>query len=258
MFCVSIALIVGGKPVIGVIYAPFLNQLFSACKGKGAFLNETQKLPLIQKPVPPIPENAPKGCVFSCEWGKDRRDIPDGNLHRKINSFLNMAAETGSRDGKGGMVHGVRSLGRFVHEHYMTIVNGCTLTSTTVQPWTLRTSQWGPLTYGGKVDVGNGKSFIPHQDSKRSQAKHKLTSISRDVAAGICLLQEAGGLVTTANPPEDSGSAPIEEVKLGSRLYLAIRPAGPSDKETGRQGQERLVREVWRRVCHLDYSRPGV
>ena len=32
-------------------------------------------------------------------------------MHRKIDSFLNMAAEVGGRDGKGGMVHGVRSLG---------------------------------------------------------------------------------------------------------------------------------------------------
>lgn len=115
MFCVSIAFIVSGVPVIGVIYAPFLNQLFTACKGRGAWLNETQSLPLL-KDVP-IPAEAPKGCVFSCEWGKDRRD-PDsekgkgGNLGNKIESFVNMAVEIGGRGGKGGMVHGVRSLGR--------------------------------------------------------------------------------------------------------------------------------------------------
>ena len=80
---------------------------------------------------------------------------------------------------------------------------------------------------------------------------------TRDVAAGICLLEEAGGLVTTCNPPSDPDNAPIEEVSLGSRLYLAIRPAGPSAKETGRQSQERVVREVWKRVNHLEYTRPG-
>jgi hypothetical protein len=58
-----------------------------------------------------MPKSAPKGCIFSCEWGKDRRDIPDGNLQRKVESFVNMASEIGGRDGKGGMVHGVRSLG---------------------------------------------------------------------------------------------------------------------------------------------------
>jgi myo-inositol-1(or 4)-monophosphatase len=46
-------------------------------------------------------------------------------------------------------------------------------------------------------------------------------------------------------------------VRLGSRLYLAIRPAGDSEGETGRQAQERVVRETWKRVRALDYSRPG-
>ena len=78
-----------------------------------------------------------------------------------------------------------------------------------------------------------------------------------DVAAGIAILQEAGGLVTTANPPEDWETALIEDVRLGSRLYLAVRPAGGNEMESGRQGQERTVREVWRRVRNLDYSRPG-
>ena len=83
--------------------------------------------------------------------------------------------------------------------------------------------------------------------------------------------------MTTANPPEDFDTAPIEDVRLGSRLYLAIRyecnrtneevymymyanghrPAGPSKTETGRQTQERTVREVWRRVRELEYTRPG-
>ncbi|KAF1352510.1 QA-X protein [Delphinella strobiligena] len=215
MFCVSIALVVGGKPVIGVIYAPFLHQLFSACKGKGAFLNETQKLPLINNPVPPMPEQAPKGCTFSCEWGKDRRDTADGNLHRKVDSFINMATEIGGRDGKGGMVHGVRCLGSATMDLAYVAMGAFDIW------WEGGCWEW-------------------------------------DVAAGICLLEEAGGLVTTANPPDDPATAPVPDVKLGSRLYLAIRPAGPSEKESGRQSQERVVREVWRRVRHLDYSRPGV
>lgn len=45
----------------------------------------------------------------------------------------------------------------------------------------------------------------------------------RDVAAGIAILLEAGGLMTTANPPEDPDTAKIDDVRLGSRLYLAIR-----------------------------------
>lgn len=35
------------------------------------------------------------------------------------------------------------------------------------------------------------------------------------------------------------------------------RPAGDSETETGRQAQERVVRETWKKVQALDYSRPG-
>lgn len=70
-------------------------------------------------------------------------------------------------------------------------------------------------------------------------------------------MREAGGLITCANAPANPETDPIEEVKLGSRLYLAIRPAGDSEGETGRQAQERVVRETWKRVEKLDYSRPG-
>ncbi|KAF2644701.1 inositol monophosphatase [Massarina eburnea CBS 473.64] len=214
MFCVSIAFIHNNKPLIGVINAPFLNQFFSSCAGRGAFLNETQPLPLIRNPVPTMPGKAPSGCVFSCEWGKDRKDVPDGNLHRKVESFMNMAAEIGGRNGRGGMVHGVRCLG-----------------SATLDLAYVAMGSFDIWWEGGCWEW--------------------------DVAAGIAILQEAGGLVTTANPPEDCDTAPIEDVRLGSRLYLAIRPAGPSATETGRQSQERTVREVWKRVRNLDYSRPG-
>ncbi|KAF2191390.1 inositol monophosphatase [Zopfia rhizophila CBS 207.26] len=194
MFCVSIAFIHNSKPVIGIINAPFLGQIFSS--------------------LPPMPEKAPGGCIFSCEWGKDRRDHPDGNMHRKVESFVNMAAELGGRNGRGGMVHGMRSLG-----------------SATLDLAYIAMGAFDIWWEGGCWEW--------------------------DVAAGIAILQEAGGLITNANPPEDDTSAPIGDVRLGSRLYLAIRPAGPSSTETGRQTQERTVREVWRRVRNLDYPRPG-
>ncbi|TDZ44903.1 Protein QA-X [Colletotrichum trifolii] len=175
MFCVSIGFAIKGKPVIGVINAPFLNQTFSSCKGHGAWMNETQRLPLV---LSPLPANAPSGCVFSCEWGKDRRDRPDGNMHRKVESFVNMAAERGGRDGKGGMVHGMRSLG-----------------SATLDLAYVAMGSFDIWWEGGCWEW--------------------------DVAAGIAIVEEAGGLVTIANPPEDT--AVIPETKLGSRLYLAIR-----------------------------------
>lgn len=40
--CISIALMKAKKPVIGLVYNPYKNELFYAEKGKGAFLNEIQ------------------------------------------------------------------------------------------------------------------------------------------------------------------------------------------------------------------------
>lgn len=44
------------------------------------------------------------------------------------------------------------------------------------------------------------------------------------------------------------------------RRYLAIRPCSdsPDSSETAREAQDRLVKEVWKRVEGVTYSRPGV
>ena len=80
----------------------------------------------------------------------------------------------------------------------------------------MHTRRWGLWIFSGKAVVGNGE--------RECELSHVLIlTSSRDVAAGIAILQEAGGLITSANPPEDPETAEIGEVRLGSRLYLAIR-----------------------------------
>ncbi|KAK2592398.1 hypothetical protein QQS21_009917 [Conoideocrella luteorostrata] len=213
MFCVSIAFCINGYPVIGVINAPFMNQFFSSCKGRGSWLNESHRLPLMRSPVPPLPKDAPSGCTFACEWGKDRRDDPNGNLARKVHSFATMALERKGRGGTGGMVHGVRSLGSATLDLAYTAMGSIDIW------WEGGCWEW-------------------------------------DVAAGIAILEEAGGIVTTANPPPDPVTARITKVGLGDRLYLAIRPAGNAEEESGVDAQHRVVRQVWQRVEGLDYERP--
>ncbi|MDQ6832113.1 MAG: inositol monophosphatase [Chloroflexota bacterium] len=41
LYCVSIAVEHGGEPVVGVVFAPYMNELFIATKGGGATLNGT-------------------------------------------------------------------------------------------------------------------------------------------------------------------------------------------------------------------------
>lgn len=61
----------------------------------------------------------------------------------------------------------------------------------------------------------------------------------------------------SAQPPEDDKpDAPLPAADLGGRLYLAIRPCSGTEIETARQAQDRVAREIWRRVERMDYKRP--
>lgn len=126
MTAISIAFCLDSIPVIGVVFAPFLGlqgTLYSAVLGVGAWMAETEydahgypppaqplssssddddadddeegtylpvELPIISPP-PPLPSNAPNGCLYLSEWGKDRRPGDNMNLAKKRESFYNMA-----------------------------------------------------------------------------------------------------------------------------------------------------------------------
>ncbi|KAJ9105283.1 hypothetical protein QFC21_001651 [Naganishia friedmannii] len=89
-------------PVVGVIMMPFLDQLFSARVGGGAFLNETTPLPLTG---PPQPLETLQECVVSFEWGSDRSKA---TMDPKLQSVCRLAADAAMN---GAMVHGIRSTG---------------------------------------------------------------------------------------------------------------------------------------------------
>jgi len=98
---ISLGLAVDRKPVVGVVYNPFTQTLYSAIKGQGAYLNQTTKLPL----TPPTPLETLNSCLVAVEWGSDR----SGNdFTVKSETFKNLAA---TKENGGGMVHGLRSLG---------------------------------------------------------------------------------------------------------------------------------------------------
>lgn len=241
--CVSVGFCVNKKPVVGAIFAPLLGglhitnasgTLYSAAQGLGSWstpisfpfdpfvlkkssagapFRDAVQLPYLAPQ--PIPPEAPKGCLFTAEWGKARSDAPTSNLTKKVNTLWNMAAEVHGRGGKGGMVHGLRSLGSAA----LDLVYVAT----------------------GAVDIfWEGGCW------------------EWDVCAGVIIISEAGGRVVPSQPPagvEENGEIP--DADLGSRLYLAIRPCAPTEHETARQAQDRLIREVWKRCEKLDYVRPS-
>ncbi|WWC72630.1 uncharacterized protein I206_106594 [Kwoniella pini CBS 10737] len=102
MVATSIGLAVGGVPVIGVIYNPFLDQLYSAAKGKGAYLNRKTKLPITGKSKP---LQSLGHALIAVEYGS-ARSAPQ--LPSKVKTFQTLA---GSPDLGGKMCHSLRSMG---------------------------------------------------------------------------------------------------------------------------------------------------
>ncbi|KAH9952249.1 hypothetical protein BGW80DRAFT_1440907 [Lactifluus volemus] len=105
--CISLGLIDQRVPVLGVIYNPFLDHLYTGVRGGGSYLHtrlhpEPQRLPLAPVAARPLPSLA--GALIAVEWGSDRG--PDA-IRRKANSFSRLAGAPPH----GVMAHALRSVG---------------------------------------------------------------------------------------------------------------------------------------------------
>ncbi|KAJ1968117.1 hypothetical protein IWQ62_001442 [Dispira parvispora] len=100
---ISIAFAVDRELVVGVVYNPILDELYSACQGHGAWLNQTRRLPLpsgVPKPLPPLSQ-----CLFGFEHGSDR-------THSVLSSRLGSLARLLEKTENGGaQVRGMRCVG---------------------------------------------------------------------------------------------------------------------------------------------------
>uniref|UniRef100_A0A1D1YU13 Inositol-1-monophosphatase n=1 Tax=Anthurium amnicola TaxID=1678845 RepID=A0A1D1YU13_9ARAE len=108
---VCIGLTINKEPVVGVIFNPFLDQLFTARKGNGAYLNLNTKLPLSHPSPPPTLPSSLSQCLILSEFGSDRSSKTMG---KKIQSLRNMISKPGEvtwSKKNAGLVHGIRSLG---------------------------------------------------------------------------------------------------------------------------------------------------
>lgn len=103
---ISIGFCVDSIPTLGVIYNPFLDQLYHGIRGQGSFLNHTIRLPL-SSPSAPLPLASLGEALLAVEWGSDRsKEIID----KKALSLKKLAAD--GKDTPGGrMAHSLRSMG---------------------------------------------------------------------------------------------------------------------------------------------------
>ncbi|XP_022907645.1 inositol monophosphatase 1-like [Onthophagus taurus] len=88
--CISVSLFMNFNPVIGIIFNPSLNQLFTAVKGNGAFLNGS--------PIQVSNETKLSKSLLMMEVGTSR---DDEKLRSVYNNFTNLVPK----------IHGVRTLG---------------------------------------------------------------------------------------------------------------------------------------------------
>ena len=119
--CISLGLIDQRVPILGVIYNPFLEHLYTGVRGAGSFLHThtpaslgtdtgtatstigvPQRLPLAPASARPLPSLA--GALIGVGWGSDRGQEP---LRREADSFSRLAAAPPH----GVMAHSLRSIG---------------------------------------------------------------------------------------------------------------------------------------------------
>ncbi|KAI0040665.1 inositol monophosphatase [Auriscalpium vulgare] len=107
--CISIGLIDQRRPVLGVIYNPFLDHLYTGVSGQGSFLSRSggppERLPL-GGPARPLP--ALSQALVAIEWGSDRKAPA---ITQKADSFTRLAGDPAGGVAGGRMAHSLRSLG---------------------------------------------------------------------------------------------------------------------------------------------------
>ncbi|KAI1461365.1 inositol monophosphatase [Annulohypoxylon moriforme] len=158
--CVSLGFAVDRIPTVGVVYNPYQDKLYTAIRGKGAFLTlgkewgleggkgRVSKLPLSKNPQP---LGTLDSCLVAAEWGSSRDGV---NYEVKTEVFKKLCA---SKETGGAMVHSIRSLGSAA-------LNLCAVAA-------------------GQLDVyWEGGCW------------------AWDVCAGWTILNEAGGIMASGNP----------------------------------------------------------
>ncbi|KAI9505235.1 hypothetical protein GGI25_002194 [Coemansia spiralis] len=100
---ISIGLAINKEPVVGVVYLPILDELYTAAHGQGAFMNG-QPLPIIRPPVLTTPTSLAE-CSMVCEHGSDRSEKVMGS---RLASFTRLLLD---KKHGGGCIQNLRVLG---------------------------------------------------------------------------------------------------------------------------------------------------
>ena len=200
--CISLALVVDRVPAVGVVYNPFQDLLFTGVKGRGSFMQRNASL----------------------EVGKGQQErvrLPLGGSRPPALGGLSQAlvsVEWGSqRDGENFEVK-ARAFERLA-----------------------ASKESGGGMVGGLRSLGSAALNLCACAAGQLDMYWEGGCYAWDVAAGWCILNEAGGRMVSGNPGE-------WETELDSRVYLAVRGASG--------GQTELIEEFWKIIGDgkMDYK----
>ena len=139
-YSVSIALAKDNEVILGVVYAPSLDELYVAEKGKGAFLNGKQIH------VSEL-SDMNKAYLVTCEGGSKSNDRLAG-LYKKIYPGVKDMRKLGSAAIEGGFVSSGRADGYFTLD---------------ISPWDVAATVIINEEAGGKVTDFNGEKWKPEK-----------------------------------------------------------------------------------------------
>ncbi|KAI9864387.1 MAG: hypothetical protein M1813_003307 [Trichoglossum hirsutum] len=100
--CISLSLVIEKRPIVGVVYNPFQQLLFTGIRGQGSYRNLTTRLPLNSSPEPLTGLDK---ALVAVEWGQGRSGP---NYEVKWQTFLKLVS---AKELGGAMVHGQRMFG---------------------------------------------------------------------------------------------------------------------------------------------------
>lgn len=183
MCCVSIGLCHHAFPVLGVVYNPFLDELYSAYQGGGAWLNEIVPLPLQQAARPLVTlQHALIGfdclslsspLISNATWADLTAPLSLGGTDRspatmacKLKTFDNLLGS-----GKGqSMARGMRCTGsaalvRTLSSSVLILKSSCLIDCGVNR--TSAVSPVGNSTCSGRLGAGNGCVASLHSSPRR-------------------------------------------------------------------------------------------
>ncbi|KAL2266945.1 hypothetical protein VTJ83DRAFT_4222 [Remersonia thermophila] len=193
--CVSLGLVVDRVPAVGVVYNPFQDLLFTGVKGKGSFVQRNASLP------------AGRG-----RGDKQRLPLLGGGAGDKAPRLGDLSTslvsiEWGSqRDG-----------------------DNFELKARTFRRLAASRELGGGMT-GGLRSLGSAALNICACAAGQLDLYWEGGCYAWDVAAGWCILNEAGGMMVGGNPGQ-------WDTEIDSRVYMAVRGASG--------GQRELIKEFW-------------